>query len=81
MIVPEPRFYLKNIKATESTLIVFQAKYEGHRVYISTGDKIHPNEWDFELQRAKVTKKNEANGDLNQWLDKMAAEFKSIFRK
>ena len=80
MIVPEPRYYLKNTKATEPTLICFQAKYECNRVFISTGNKIHPNEWDFILQRAKVNKKNVANGDINQWLDKMATEFKSIFR-
>ncbi len=79
-MIPEPRFYLKNIKATEPTLICLQAKYEGQRVFMTTGDKIHPNEWDFTTQRAKVTRKNLANGEINVWLDKMATEFKSIFR-
>ena len=79
-MIPEPRFYLKNIKAQEPTLICLQAKYEGQRVFMSTGDKVHPNEWDFNTQRAKVTRKNLANGDINTWLDKMSVEFKSIFR-
>ena len=80
MIVPEPRFYLKNIKAEEPTLICFQAKYERERVFLSTGNKIHPNEWDFTLQRTKVSRRNLANGDINVWLNKMANEFQSIFR-
>lgn len=80
MIVPEPRFYLKSAKATEATLICMQAKYSGQRVFMSTGDKIHPDEWDFSKQRAKVSRKNLSNGDINTWLDKMEAEFKSIFR-
>lgn len=80
MIVPDPRFCLKNIQATEPTLICLQAKYSGQRVFISTGNKIHPDEWDFQTYRAKVNRKNLANGDINIWLDKMATEFKSIFR-
>lgn len=80
MIVPEPRFYLKNPSANEPTLICLQAKYNGNRVFMSTGNKIHPSEWDFEKQRTKVSRKNLGNSDINLWLDKMANEFKSIFR-
>lgn len=80
MVVPEPRFYLKNPKSTERTLISLQAKFSGERVFISTGDKVHPSEWDFIKQRAIVSKKNPGNSDINLWLDKMAAEFKALFR-
>jgi integrase len=80
MIIPEPRFYLKVAQAIEPTLICMQAKYNSQRVFISTGDKIHPDDWDFVKQRAKVTRKNLSHGDINTWLDKMATEFKSIFR-
>lgn len=81
MTVAEPRFYLKNPSSLEPTLISLQAKYDGNqRVMLSTGDKILPNEWDFTIQRAKVTKKSLANGDLNIWLDRIASEFKRIFR-
>ena len=80
MIVPEPRFYLKNPSIDESTLICLQAKYNGNRVFMSTGNKVHPIDWDFDKQRTKVTRRNLGNSDINLWLDKMAAEFKSVFR-
>jgi integrase len=80
MIVPEPRFYLKCPSYKEPTLICLQAKYEGNRVFISTGNKILPDDWDFKSQRAKITKKNLSHGQINFWLDKMAVEFKTVFR-
>lgn len=80
MLVPEPRFYLKNLKAIEPTLICMQVKYDGQRVFLSTGDKVLPCEWDFTTQRTKANKRNIGNGDINMWLDKMSNEFKSIFR-
>lgn len=80
MVVPEPRFYLKLPKATEPTLISLQVKFLGERVFISSGDKIHPSEWDFTRQRAIVSKKSPGNSDINLWLDKIATEFKAIFR-
>ncbi len=43
MTIPEPRFYLKVAQAKEPTLICMQAKYNGQRVFMSTGDKIHPD--------------------------------------
>jgi len=80
MVVPEPRFYLKNPKSTEPTLISLQAKFNGERVFMSTGDKVNPSEWDFIKQRAMVSKKNPGNSEINMWLDKIAAEFKALFR-
>lgn len=80
MVVPEPRFYLKNIKATEPTLISLQVKFNGERVFMSTGDKILPTEWDSTKQRAVVSKKNPGNSDINLWLDKISTEFKALFR-
>lgn len=80
MVVPEPRFYLKNIKATEPTLISLQVKFNGERVFMSTGDKILPTEWDSTRQRALVSKKNPGNSDINLWLDKISSEFKALFR-
>lgn len=80
MVVPEPRFYLKSVKATEPTLISLQVKFNGERVFMSTGDKILPAEWDSTKQRALVSKKNPGNSDINLWLDKIASEFKALFR-
>jgi site-specific recombinase XerD len=83
MAIPEPQFYLKNLTSKEPTLIYMQAKYSFngfHRVMISTGDKIMVSEWDTKKKRAKVNKRNPDNTDINTWLDKMAAAFKSEFR-
>ena len=74
MTVPEPRFYLKSIKGNEPTLISMQAKYNGHRVFLSTGNKVNPMDWDFEKQRVKITRKNLSDADINIWLDKMAMD-------
>jgi site-specific recombinase XerD len=80
MVVPKPRFYLKNSVSSELTLIVMQVKYEGQRGVLSSGNKVLPNDWDIVLQRVKVTKKNLEAGQINIWLDKIENEFKSVFR-
>jgi integrase len=84
MTIPEPRFYLKDIKAIAPTLIYLQAKYsineQSQRVMLCSADKILPSEWDNIKQRAVVSRKCLANGDINLYLDKMAASFKSAFR-
>lgn len=43
-------FNLKESKSTSETLIYFKAyfKNEGRKFVYSTGEKIHPNEWNFE---------------------------------
>lgn len=80
MTIPEPRFYLKDKNSTEPTLIVMQAKYNGQRIYISAVEKINSLDWDFDKQRAKITRRNLADAEINIWLDKMTIVFKTIFR-
>lgn len=84
MLIPEPRFYLKDCKAKEPTMIYLQARYsvneQPQRVMLSVIDKVLPSEWDSIKQRAIVSKKNLANGEINLYLDKMASCFKSIMR-
>lgn len=83
MLIPEPKFYLKDVQSESPTLIYLQAKYthEGQqRVMLSAGNKVHPNEWDEVKHRAVVTKKTYYNADINLWLDKMENAFKNIFR-
>jgi site-specific recombinase XerD len=81
MQVPEPRFYLKAPKSQESTLICMQSKYCGERVFISTGEKVIPSNWDFNRQRAIVNKKDLSASITNMFLDRIVAEFKAIFRE
>ncbi|MEJ7821360.1 MAG: site-specific integrase [Chitinophagaceae bacterium] len=80
MILPEPRFYLKDKNSKEPTLIVMQAKYNGQRIYLSAVEKVNPIDWDFDKQRAIITRRNLANASINIWLDKMTLDFKTIFR-
>lgn len=83
-MIPEPRFYLKDAKATEPTLIYMDVKYtcnEGsQRFTLTTGEKLPPEEWNTDDQRAIVNKQLQKNSSLNFWLDKMATTFKTEFR-
>lgn len=83
-MIPEPRFYLKDTKAMEPTLIYMDVKYtcnEGsQRFTLTTGEKLSPKEWDAKSQRAIVNKQLQKNSSLNLWLDKMATTFKTEFR-
>ena len=80
MISSAPRFYLKCPHAAELTLKCMQKKYNGDSVFISTGNKRHPDNWDFDKQRAKVTRRNLSHGDINKCFDKIATEFNWVFR-
>jgi integrase len=85
MIIPEPRFYLKDLKSTVPTLIYLQAKYslneqQPQRVMLTSADKILPSEWDGDKQRATISRKNLHAGEINLYLDKMANAFKHSFR-
>ena len=85
MTIPEPRFYLKDLKSTIPTLIYLQAKYslneqQPQRVMLTSADKIHPSQWDGSKQRATVSRRNLHAGEINLYLDKMANAFKHSFR-
>ena len=85
MLTVDPKFYLKDVKSKEPTLIYLQAKYslnenQPQRVMLSTGDKILPIDWDFAKQRAIVSKRNLHAGDINLCIDKIANAFKKAFR-
>jgi integrase len=76
MYIPEAKFYLKSLNVDEPTLISLQIKFNGHRVFMSTGEKVHPKKWDFNTQRGV----GKENGDLNFWLNKIATEVSTLFR-
>ncbi|MBV9963129.1 MAG: site-specific integrase [Parafilimonas sp.] len=83
MLIPEPKFYLKDVRSEQPTLIYLQVKYthEGQqRLMLSVGDKVHPNEWDYAKHRAIVTKKTQYNADVNLWLEKVCGTYRAVFR-
>ena len=70
MLIPKSNFYLKQPSAIDPTLISLQLKFNGHRVNMSTGEKILPKKWDFTAQRGIGGE----NSDLNFWLKKITNE-------
>ncbi len=80
MLIPDPKFYLKELHSDQPTLISMQVKFDNQRIFISTGQKILKDEWSFEKQRAIVNKRNLQSSSINLWLDKLSSEFKTIFR-
>ncbi len=83
-MIPEPRFYLKDQKSKEPTLIYLDVRYTSlhgvERFTLTTGEKIRPEEWNLITQRAIVNKQLQKNSSLNFWLEKMVNTFKSEFR-
>lgn len=81
MIIPQPRFILRDKKEAKPTAIQCHIRYERHRIVLSTGEKIIPAEWDFDKQRAINSKKYPHNTELNAWIDKMENDIKQVFRE
>lgn len=83
-MIPEPRFYLKDQRSKEPTLIYLDVRYPhpqgSQRFTLTSGEKVLPEQWNFTTQRTVVTKQWQKNSSLNLWLDKMATTFKTEFR-
>ena len=80
MNIPQPRFLLRDPNDKKPTSIYCHLRFNNDRIVFTTGEKIHPKEWDSEKQRAINSKKFPHNSELNIWLDKIDSEIKSIFR-
>ena len=80
MKIPQPRFLLKDPKCNTNTQIYCYIRFNRQQIVYSTGDKIHPDQWDPKRQRAINSRKYPENTEINLWLDKIESEIKSIFR-
>jgi len=80
MFIPQPRFILRQPNGNKPTAIQCHLRFNGERIVFSTGEKIHPNEWNSDIQRAINSKKYPHNSDVNMWLEKIDTETKFIFR-
>ena len=78
MKISRPKFLLKDPNSDKETLISLFVRFNGERLVYSTGEKIHPNNWDSKTQRAAGSKKNLEVGELNFWVDKIENEVNSI---
>jgi len=80
MKISEPKFYLKDPKSKAKTLISLSVCFNNQRFFYSTGESINPENWDFQNNRAKITKKHPENTEINAWLGKIEHEIMQIFR-
>ncbi len=80
MKISEPKFLLRKPKGNEITQIQLHVRFNGTKFVYSAGESIHPSNWDFVCQRAKVTRKYPENSDVNFWLGRVENEIKNIFR-
>ncbi|MFN8229479.1 MAG: site-specific integrase [Bacteroidia bacterium] len=81
MRTSEPKFLLKEPKSTEKTLISLFIRFNNQRLVYSTGLKIHPDSWDFTSQKAKVSRKNPENTEINALLLKIEKAASDILRE
>jgi hypothetical protein len=54
MKISKPKFLLKDPKSDSETLISLVVRWNNDRLYYSTGEKIHPKNWDFKSRRTIV---------------------------
>lgn len=80
-MMPQFNYYLKNINATEPSLIYLQSKYNCYeRLMLTTGEHILPTHWDFESKRAIIKYNKAEYQSINDWLDKIEMAAKDYFR-
>lgn len=71
-----PKFYLKEAKAKNDTLIFFVFNVFGYRAKRSTGIKIHPGSWSFKYCRVKP--QHPDSSQINRFLDKLEDRAKVV---
>lgn len=80
MKISEPKFLLKEPKSDKKTPINLIVRFNNERLVYSTGESIHPSNWDFADQRALLSKKHPEHTQMNFWFGKLEFEVKDIFR-
>lgn len=78
--MPQATFVLKEPTAKEETLIYLLFRFNGVKLKYSTGQKIKPNRWNFEKQRAKELRTSKDHETLNLLLDDLASDVGNIHR-
>jgi len=74
-------FYLKEPKSENETLIYLIFRFDNQKLKYSINDKIHPDFWNPENQRARETKKFPEFPEFNSKLDNIASKVKTAYRK
>lgn len=71
-------FYLRDKKSKNPTAIYLSFRFQGKEVKYYIGESIKPKDWSFDKKKAKRTYLD--SGDLNDYLDDVAAQAKKIYR-
>jgi site-specific recombinase XerD len=78
----EVNFFLKEPKKVKGeSLIYLFLSYNNKRLKYSTGEKINPDYWNFENQRAKETKKFQEYPEFNARLKSLESKANTAYRK
>jgi len=74
----EVKFYLKDPKSKDKTLIYLYFSFDGKRMKYSTGELIKPSSWNSEKQRVRFSAVGVT--DINNRLQKMEEDISKIYR-
>ena len=72
-------FTLRDKNATTSTSINCKLRYDYKTVTVSTGESIHPNDWNLKTRRAKFDNGNILAIELNERLDSFEKKIAKIY--
>jgi len=74
-------FYLKEPTSENETLIYLVFRFNNQKLKYSINDKIHPDFWNPENQRARETKKYPEHPEFNTRLNNIESSVKNAYRK
>lgn len=75
------KFFLKEPKSKDETLVYLFFSYNNKRLKYSTGEKINPTYWNPEKHKARETKQFSEYPEFNDRLKKIKSDVFSIYRK
>lgn len=79
--MPDARFFLKEPKSTDKTLIYLVYNFNKQKLKYSTGEKIHPKFWNKTKQRAKETAQFIEYPEFNQRLNNIETAVNNSYRR
>ena len=79
--MPDARFFLKEPKSTDKTLIYLVYNFNKQKLKYSTGEKIHPKFWNKTKQRAKETAQFSEYPEFNQRLNNIETAVNNSYRR
>ena len=81
MKIPEPKYLLREPKIKEKTSIYLIVRYDNNKFVYNTGEKVLPQNWDFNKQRVKKVTSFPEYTDINLWLNNLESNLLTIFRQ